>query len=113
MDTKVLTPIEGPSAWYGAAMAEEPDQWLYELDAAAIAEIDDAVAALTAANTPLLEVGKENFPLPTLGPALDGIQDEVVNGRGFVLIRGLPVDSYTIEEAALAYLGTESPRSSG
>ncbi len=108
MDTKVLTPIEGPSAWYGAAMAEEPDQWLYELDAAAIAEIDDAVAALTAANTPLLEVGKENFPLPTLGRALDGIQDEVVNGRGFVLIRGLPVDAYTIEEAALAYLGIGS-----
>jgi hypothetical protein len=89
-------------------MAEEPDQWLYELDAAAIAEIDDAVAALTAANTPLLEVGKENFPLPTLGRALDGIQDEVVNGRGFVLIRGLPVDNYAIEEAALAYLGIGS-----
>ncbi len=105
MDTKVLTPIEGPSAWYGPDMAAEPTQWLYELDAAAIAEIDDAVAALTAANTPPLEVGKENFPLPTLGRSLEGIQDEVVNGRGFVLIRGLPVDTYTIEEAALAYLG--------
>ncbi len=108
MDTKVLTPIEGPSAWYGRDMTAEPAEWLYELDAAAIADIEDAVAALTAANTPLLEVGKENFPLPTVSRALEGIQDEVVNGRGFVLIRGLPVDTYTIEEAALAYLGIGS-----
>ncbi len=108
MDTKVLTPIEGPSAWYGPNVAAQPDEWLYELDEAEIAEIDAAVSALIEDDTSMLDVNRDNFPLPTFGAALDVIQEEVVNGRGFVLIRGLPVDRYTIEESAMAYFGIGS-----
>jgi hypothetical protein len=32
-------------------------------------------------------VTKEDFPLPTLGPVLEAIREEVVWGRGFALIR--------------------------
>ncbi|MCH7845793.1 MAG: TauD/TfdA family dioxygenase [Acidobacteria bacterium] len=103
--TGVFVPIEGPSAWYGTDMAKRQNEWLHRLDDAEVAEVDEAVAALIESGTPILEVDRENFPLPNLGPVLDGIQDDVVNGRGFVLIRGLPVDTYTIEEAALAYFG--------
>jgi TfdA family taurine catabolism dioxygenase TauD len=53
--------------------------------------------------------------LPTLGPVLDRLRDEVLNGRGFVLIRGLPVEGRPIADSALAYwaIGTRfgSPRS--
>jgi hypothetical protein len=108
MTTEVLAPIEGPSAWYGPDMVSRPDEWLHQLSAAEVTEINDAVDALSKDGTSLLEVSRDNFPLPTLAAVLDNIQDEVVNGRGFVLIRGLPVDSYTIEEAALAYLGIGS-----
>ncbi|GMQ85822.1 MAG: TauD/TfdA family dioxygenase [Acidimicrobiia bacterium] len=103
--TDGFTPIEGPSAWYGPDMAKRSNEWLYRLDDADVAEVNDAVATLTESGTAILEVNRENFPLPNLGPVLDGIQDDVVNGRGFVLIRGLPVDTYTIEQAALAYFG--------
>ena len=64
MTTEILAPIEGPSAWYGPDMVTHADQWLYELDAAEIAEINDAVAALVTNGTPLLEVSRDNFPLP-------------------------------------------------
>lgn len=37
-------------------------------------------------------IRKEDFPLATLGPYLEEIRDEVVKGRGFALIRGVPVD---------------------
>ncbi|MFB3099012.1 MAG: TauD/TfdA family dioxygenase, partial [Acidimicrobiia bacterium] len=103
--TDVFAPIEGASAWYGPDMAKRSDQWLHRLDDAEVAEINESVAALIEAGTPILEVDRENFRLPNLGPVLDGIQDDVVNGRGFVLIRGLPVGTYTIEESALAYFG--------
>jgi len=89
-------------------MVARSDEWLYELSEEEVAEIDAAVAALMASDTDLLDVDRESFRLPTLAKELDRIQDEVVNGRGFVLIRGLPVESYTIEEAALAYLGIGS-----
>ena len=108
MTIDLLAPITGPSAWYGPNMVDRSDEWLYELSESDIAEIDAAVAALAESETPILEVGRENFLLATLGKQLDEIQDEVVNGRGFVLIRGLPVDRYTIEEAALAYFGIGS-----
>ena len=108
MTTEVLAPVEGPSAWYGPDMVARSDEWLYELSEEEVAEIDAAVAALMASDTDLLDVDRESFGLPTLAKELDRIQDEVVNGRGFVLIRGLPVESYTIEEAALAYLGIGS-----
>lgn len=89
-------------------MISRSNEWRYQLTPSDIAEIDAAVAELIEDGTPLLEVGRENFTLPTLGTTLDSIQDEVVNGRGFVLIRGLPVDRYSIEEAALAYFGIGS-----
>ena len=46
-----------------------------------------------------------NFSLPTLGPALRAILQELLEGRGFILLRGLPVQSWSRERQALAYLG--------
>ena len=43
--------------------------------------------------------------MPKLGPKLVGICDEVINGRGFVLMRGLPVERWSMREAATAYFG--------
>ena len=46
----------------------------------------------------------KDVPLPTLAPRLRVILHEVLNGRGFVLIRGLPVQRWTRREAAIAFL---------
>ena len=108
MVNEVLTPVEGPAAWYGPDMAARSDEWLHELDPAQVGEINDAVTATIELGTPILEITRGNFPLPSLSPALDDIQAELVNDRGFTLIRGLPVDGYTIEEAARAYFGIGS-----
>ena len=50
-------------------------------------------------------VKQSDFKLPTLGPKLLAFRDEAVNGRGFVLLRGLPVDQWAIEDVAIAYWG--------
>ena len=42
--------------------------------------------------------------LPTLGPRLKKLLDEVLNGRGFVLIKGLPVERWGRRRAAIAFL---------
>ena len=36
-----------------------------------------------------------DFPLPTLGPLLGHLLAEVTNGRGFALVKGLPVQRWT------------------
>jgi hypothetical protein len=48
------------------------------------------------------------FPLPALGPVLKKIQRELLEGRGFAMLRGLPVGSYSREDQAIAYLGIGS-----
>jgi len=95
--------VEGPSAWYGPEMATRSDEWMYELGEEDLKEIKGAIKAVVDSDTPLLDVNKETFPLQGLGSVLQGIQDDVVNGRGFALIRGLPVEDLAIEESAIAY----------
>lgn len=97
--------IEGPSAWIGADMARRSDEWIYRLSPAEIAEIDAAVAAVRARGLDIAAIRRADFPLPTLGPALDRMRGELLNGRGFVLIRGLPVEGRPIAESATAYWG--------
>src|SRR6185295_18670217 len=42
---------------------------------------------------------------PTLGPRLRHLLEHVLNGRGFVLIKALPVERWSAREAAIAFLG--------
>ena len=97
--------IEGRSAWIGADLARRPGDWIYQLSAAEIAEIERAAAGVRERGMELGQLTRAAFPLPTLGPMLDRLRDEVLNGRGFVLMRGLPVDGKKLVDNAAAYLG--------
>ena len=47
----------------------------------------------------------DDFPLPTLQRRLSHVLDEVLQGRGFVLLRGLPVARWGPRLSAIAFLG--------
>jgi hypothetical protein len=97
--------IEGPSAWIGAEMRRREAEWTYRLSPSEIAEIEAAVETVQARGLDIAEIRREDFPLPTLGPVLDRLRAEVLDGRGFVLLRGMPVDDRSIAESAIAYWG--------
>src|SRR5882757_8606851 len=101
----VRRPIEGPSAWVGADMRQREAEWSYRLSPAEVAEIEAAVQAVRARGLDLAEIHREDFPLPALGPVLDQLRGEVLNGRGFVLLRGMPVEDRPVAESATAYWG--------
>ena len=46
-----------------------------------------------------------DFPAPCFAPDAAALREEVQSGRGFVVIRALPIDSYSDEEAAIIYWG--------
>src|SRR5712671_3743140 len=98
-------PIEGPSAWIGADMREREAEWGYRLSPPEIAEIEAAVKGVQVRRLDIADIRREDFPLPTLGPVLDRLRTEVLDGRGFVLLRGLPVEDRPIVESAMAYWG--------
>ena len=95
-------PIEGPSAWYGRSI-KDSDEWVFEFSKADISEIDAAVDVSLA--NKIQDIDRSNFPLPALGPRLDALLDDLLDGRGFALMRGLPLDRYDVERAARAYWG--------
>ena len=97
-------PIGGPSAWRGEAMART-EEWMVRLSDEHLVEVDEAVTRVKRRGLDLPRVRREDFPLPTLGPALDEIRRELLTGRGFVLLRGLPVERHALADAAIAYWG--------
>ena len=96
--------IGDASAWYGPKMLARPD-WIAQLSPAEIAEVERAVGELADSAADLTSINAGDFPLPTLGPRLRQLLQDVVNGRGFVLIKALPVERWTKREAAIAFLG--------
>jgi hypothetical protein len=97
--------IAGPSAWFGTDLAKRPDEWIYQLSNVELAEVATASASVQSRGLDIADIRRVDFPLPTLGPTLDELRNEVLNGRGFVLIRGLPVEGQPIAESATAYWG--------
>jgi hypothetical protein len=98
-----------PAAWYGPQWAGR-DDWIVVLSADDVAEVEAALAAwharvasgATAAPAPLEAA---DFPLPRLGERLVGLRRELLDGRGFVLIRGMPVGRWSARDASLAFIG--------
>jgi hypothetical protein len=84
--------------------------WILELREGEREELKRAVAGV--AGRQAVEVERKDFPLPTLSARLAGILDDLEGGRGFCLLRGLPVESWNEAEARLVlwglgtYLGT-------
>jgi len=98
-------PIDGPSAWIGADVRKREAEWSYRLSPPEIAEIEAALRAVRERGIDIADISREDFPLPTLGPVLDRLRGEVLDGRGFVLLRGMPVEDRPIAESATAYWG--------
>lgn len=100
-----LPPLQtGPAAWRGPDLAARGD-WLAWLTPAQIDELETAMQGALAAGIPLARLTAADFPLPTLGPWLAELRAQLLHGRGFALLRGLPVARYSREQVAAIFLG--------
>jgi hypothetical protein len=97
-------PVGGPSAWRGPDLARR-DDWIVRLTAADVAELDAAIAVAAGRGPDLRRVRREDFPLPTLAPRIAAWTRELADGRGFLLLRGLPVARWGDERSALVFWG--------
>ncbi|HSE30127.1 MAG TPA: TauD/TfdA family dioxygenase [Pyrinomonadaceae bacterium] len=116
--------VRDASVWYGSELTLRTE-WVVRVSEAEIAEVERAVHKLEQSPLSLQRrserggnAGTADFelaakvasmtgkdvPLSTLGPRLQRLLDEVLNGRGFVLIKGLPVERWTKRQAAIAFL---------
>jgi len=94
-----------PACEWTAKDVADPSTWTEHLSEAEIAELEAAVAQANATSADFLNIGKAEFPLPTLSSRLKAIEKELIDGRGMVLIRGLPRQRWTNDQISLAYWG--------
>jgi hypothetical protein len=96
--------LKGPFAWSGDALSRS-GHWIYELTATDISEIDVALGIASERGIAWVDLGRENFPLPALGPKLAAIGEELEEGSGIALLRGFPVERYADDALRLAFMG--------
>lgn len=101
---ELMKPVVDPAAWYPEELSGT-EVWAYRLNDAEIADIFDAVASIEARGMDLKNVTRDDFPLPVLAPALAEIREELIDGRGFAFIKGLPVTRRSRFQTACAFWG--------
>lgn len=98
------TPITGPAAWRGPDFAHD-HSWIHPITPEALAVIDAALAQLKSRGLRFPDFTRDDFPIHALAPDLARYTDELENGRGFLVLRGLPVERYSDEDLDAIYYG--------
>jgi hypothetical protein len=105
MSVTLPQPVAGPSAWLAADMRGREAEWSYRLSPSEIAELEAALKSVQQRGIDIADIRREDFLLPTLGAVLERLRGDVLEGRGFVLLRGVPVEDRPIAESATIYWG--------
>jgi hypothetical protein len=95
--------ITGPVAWKGSELAG--GAWIHALSERDIATLDQALNEVKKRGLSFPKFQKEDFPIGDLSQKIDQFSEELENGKGFVLIRGLPVSRYSDEDINIIYYG--------
>ncbi|KAJ7168375.1 hypothetical protein C8R43DRAFT_148893 [Mycena crocata] len=98
---------DGPGVWEGKDWTDE-SQWVYNLTDPHLQEIDHALAHFESLDKPLGFIGRDTFPLPTLSSELRKLAEVLYSGRGFFVLREIPIDKYSRKQLAIVYAGISS-----
>ena len=96
--------VDSPAAWLGADMAQR-DDWIRPFSESEIDELENAVHEVMGTGKPRDQLTRADFPLPLIAAASRDWLNELSHGRGFLLLRGLPVERWGREFSELAWLG--------
>ncbi len=101
-----MTPriLESQCEWTSADVADE-DVWTEHFDRDELAELDASLRHALAKTDDVLQLERDDFPLPNLQHRLARIENELINGRGFVRLRGVDRRAYSQTEMEVLYWG--------
>ncbi len=84
--------VSGRAAWRGDGLADEA--WSRAFGSGELAEIENGLAVAEASGKPLSSWKREDVPWPGLAALLESGRRELIDGRGFLLLRGIPVERW-------------------
>lgn len=99
-----IEPATGRAVWKGSDLAGR-DDWIIPFSSHDIAELDDALAVIEGRTTPFQEITGADFLLPALDDRLKSLAQELEEGRGFGVLRGVPVNKYSEKQLKIISWG--------
>ena len=96
--------LSGPEVWSGASLRGS-EQWVSHLNSAEIDEIDAAVKHVKTMDVELTSLTRDDFPMPLMTRRFEAVRNELEGGRGFALLRGLPIERYSQEDSRILFWG--------
>lgn len=100
--------ITGPTVWKAEDYRNNPERWTHVFSDEEIEELGKASDDFIASGTPLTGMRRDLFPLPKLAPFFSSVRKELINGKGFILFKGVPVQEWGNHKCAVAYMGLGS-----
>lgn len=113
--------ITGETVWKAEDYTNNPERWVHVFSEEEIAELSAVADKFISDKTPLTGISKvgshytlsasltntfqDTFPLPKLSVLLNSIKTEILNGKGFILFKGFPVEKWGNHKSAVAYMG--------
>lgn len=104
MNSATTQPWHGPFVWSKQSIASD-DDWMIHLNSQEIDELHKAVVQTRKNNQTIASLTRGDFKFKYLSTKLLRLKDEILNGKGFTLIRGLPAAHWSDEELIRAYWG--------
>ena len=93
-------PLQGEVAWRGADLAN-PDLWIETLGSPLIAAFEAAMAAAARRGRPLDTLSADDVQIAGAAQILDRWRQTLTHGRGFLVLRGVPVARWDLETQKL------------
>ena len=94
--------ISGPTVWKAEDYRNNPERWTHVFSDEEIAELSKASDDFIASGTPLTGMKRDLFPLPTLESFFGTVRKELINGKGFILFKGIPVQDWGNHKCAVS-----------
>ena len=104
MSTTTATLLSGPMVWTDEDLRRSRD-WMRTLTAAETDELDAALRAVQRHGLDWQAMTRDDFAIPRLAASLAEVSRELEDGRGLVLLRGIPVERYGEDELRIVYWG--------
>ncbi len=98
-------PVRAAAAWDGETLAARPGEWTVVLTPDDLWELETAGRAALSRGLELDQVDRTKFLLPNLADKVAAWRRELMHGRGFLLVRGLPIEDWGPQLATYAYWG--------
>jgi hypothetical protein len=96
--------IDHPAAWKGSDFASK-DDFSFDLKPRHIAAFDTAVESIKQRGLKAQHFTRDDFDLTPIADDVKSIFDDLMEGRGIVVVRGFPVDRYSTEDMGILYWG--------